>query len=77
MANELVSTKSVIKNKLKYFEVSQVKDPTVYAAVLANTYKLPDYSFVALVASGGGITMKFARQGSTWANALPVSAPAV
>lgn len=74
MASELINSKTVVKRLDRVFIVNETVDETTYDAVVAGTYKLPDYSFVVLEPTTGDKVVKLALEGDDWDTAIQVSA---
>ena len=53
MANDLVTSNTVVRKQTVHYSVSEATSPTLYASIIAGTSKLPQNSFVTLITSGG------------------------
>ena len=58
MANDLVTSNTVVRRNTVHYTVDQTTNGTLYSAILAGTSKLPPNSTVTLVTSGGVRTTK-------------------
>lgn len=58
MANELITSNTIVRKQAVHYTVSEATNGTLYSAILAGTVKLPANSFVSLVTSGGVKTTK-------------------
>ena len=53
MANDLVTSSTVVRKQTVHYSVSEVTNPTLYASILAGTSNIPPNSFVTLITTGG------------------------
>lgn len=75
MANEIINSNTLVRRLDTIFIVRESNDKPTYDAVIAGTYELPDYSFVALTSATEETTVKLCMKDDTWDSAIPVSIP--
>lgn len=67
MANDLVTSKTIVRRNTVHYSVSEVTSPTLYASIIAGTSKLPQNSFVTLITTAGVRTTKMSPDSpETW-----------
>ncbi len=68
MANDLVTSNTVVRRNTVHYTVNQTTNGTLYSAILAGTSKLPPDSTVTLVTSGGVRSTRITPNSeTTWA----------
>ena len=68
MANDLVTSNTVVRRNTVHYSVSEATNPTLYASILAGTSNLPPNSFVTLITTGGVRSTRISPDISqTWA----------
>jgi len=75
MANNLTSSKTVVREAKTLFIVDQSVDSALYTAVTGGTVTLPPNSFVQVITSGDVVTTRLTgATEAVWASASPVGA---
>lgn len=53
MANNLVTSNSIVRRQVVHYTINETTNATLYASIVAGTSKLPANSTVTLVSTGG------------------------